>query len=477
MKLGEFTSYQKRVLAILALVNLVNYIDRQVLYPLFPLLRTEFGATYAQLGLLATAFSLVHSFGAFVLGRIADRWSRKKVISYGVLFWSGATFLAGLANSFRSLLFARAMVGVGEAAYTPAATAIISGAFPRSIRARVQGVFDLGMFIGGAAGLVLGGILAERVGWRPAFFIVGIPGLLLGLSILRLPNPPPPARDEQVPLRQILRLPAYAMVLVGGLFLTFAGHTYIAWGATFVHNYKGVGLAEAAVSMGVIVVVAGMLGIIAGAALADRLARRFTWGRSIIVAIGFLVSAPLSFLALETPSKGLFFSLFFLAMFFATWYHGPVTAIIQDLTPPRAHATAMGVYYFFLNLFATVPAFWVAGVIADRYSLLATLRTALAAQVAGAVCFGIVACLIRRQGLYQSAPGSVPSANRPADEAIVLTDVRKEEASVQALAAPLPEQVRSDPQTQRQDEGELKRGGSPGEARGAFESPAWRTTS
>ncbi len=400
MNMPRFTSYQIRVLTVLALVNFVNYIDRQILYPLFPLLAAEFHVTYAQLGLLATAFSIVHSFGALALGRLADRTSRKRVISYGVLFWSGATFLSGLATSFRALLSARALVGVGEAAYTPAANAMITGAFSREIRARVQGVFDLGMFIGGAMGLALGGIIAEWVGWRPAFFIVGVPGLLLALSILRLPEAPRPPREEQIPVGHLLRVPAYVMVLIGGWFLTFAGHSYIAWGTIFVHHYKGFSLAEAGVSMGAIVVVAGALGIMTGAAVADRLALHFPWGRALAVAIGFLVSAPLTFMALQTPSKALFLGFFFLGMFFATWYHGPVTATIHDLIPPRAHATAMGVYYFFVNLFATIPAFWMVGEIADRYGLLAGMYIALAAQVAGGLGFLVVIYLIRRHGLH-----------------------------------------------------------------------------
>ncbi|MBI1941490.1 MAG: MFS transporter, partial [Acidobacteria bacterium] len=196
-----FTSYQIRVLAILTLINFVNYVDRQIIYPLFPLIEADFHLTYSQLGLLAVAFSVVHSVGTLPFGRLADRVSKKKVISYAVLFWSGATFLSGLATSFRSLLTARALVGVGEAAYTPAGTALITASFPRAIRARVQGVFDVGMFIGGAVGIGLGAILAELWGWRTAFFVVGVPGLLLALSIVRLPEVASPPQEKPVPFR------------------------------------------------------------------------------------------------------------------------------------------------------------------------------------------------------------------------------------------------------------------------------------
>src|SRR5512142_3239124 len=176
---SRFSSYQIRVLAVLALVNFVNYVDRQIVFPLFPLLREFFGLSYVQLGMLGTAFSIVHALGALPMGMLADRVPRKKVIGYSLFVWSCATFVSGLAASYRWLLATRALVGIGEAAYTPASQAMITATFPKHVRARVQGMFDTGMFIGGAVGLGLGAVIGERFGWRPAFFLVGVPGLLL----------------------------------------------------------------------------------------------------------------------------------------------------------------------------------------------------------------------------------------------------------------------------------------------------------
>ncbi|MBI4462117.1 MAG: MFS transporter [Acidobacteria bacterium] len=399
MAFPSFTGYQKKVLLILTLVNFVNYVDREIIFTLVPLIQADFALTYAQVSLLGTVFSIVHSLCTLPLGVLADRISRKKVISYGVFFWSAMTFLSGLVPSFRSLLAVRALVGLGEAAYAPAATAIITGTFLREVRARVQGVFDLGMFIGGAMGLALGGILAEWVGWRPAFFIVGVPGLLLALTILRLPEPPGARRDMPIPLRDLLRVPAYMMVLIGGWFITFAAWVYIFWGPTFVTAYKGFRLREAGLILGGTLTLAGVLGVMTGAALADRLARRFAWGRVLIIGIGFLTAAPLLYISFHTPSKATFLVLFFLGSFFMTWYHGPLTATMHDLTPARAHATAVGLYYFFVNFFATTWAPLVSGQVADRYDLLAGLHLALAAQIVGALCFFAVIYFIRRDGL------------------------------------------------------------------------------
>jgi len=298
-----FSSYQRRVLTVLTLINLVNWIDRQIIYPLFPLLKDEFHVSYTQLGWLVAAFSLVHAVGSFGLGCLADRTSRKRVISYGILFWSGATFASGLTGPFRSLLTARALVGAGEAAYVPSANAIISASFPQRIRARVQGVFDLGMFTGGALGLALGGILAQWVGWRPAFFIVGLPGLVLALSVVRLPEPPRAATPQRVPVFDLLRVPAYVLVLVSGWFISFAGYSYVIWGTEFVYRYKGFSLSQAGILLGSVSVLAGILGVMTGAVIADRLAAAFSWGRALVPALGFLVSAPFILGALHAPGK------------------------------------------------------------------------------------------------------------------------------------------------------------------------------
>src|SRR3984957_2157292 len=216
MKFSDFSGKQFRILSILMLINFVNYVDRQIVFALFPSLRHDFGLNYVQLGYLATAFTVVLSLASFPLGMLADRVSRRAVISAGVLFWSGATFFSGLAGSFRSLLIARGMVGIGEAAYTPAGAAVITASFPKEVRARVQGAFDIGMFIGGAVGISLGGIMAASFGWRFAFFIVGIPGVILGLAALRLPESVVAVAKESMRVRELLRVPAFLALLVSG---------------------------------------------------------------------------------------------------------------------------------------------------------------------------------------------------------------------------------------------------------------------
>jgi MFS transporter, Spinster family, sphingosine-1-phosphate transporter len=394
---GDFSSYQKRVLLVLTLINFVNWIDRQIVYPLFPMIQREFRVSYAELGWLVATFSLVHALGSLGLGRLADMTSHKKVISGGIFFWSGATFLSGIAGTFGSLLVARGLVGVGEAAYMPAASSIISAEFSERIRAWVQGIFNLGMFIGGALGLALGSVLAESVGWRSAFFIVGVPGFILALAVLRLPNSPQARVETAAPMFSLLRSPEYLLILVGGWFISFAGYGYVIWGIDFVYKYKGFGLREAGISMGIITLVAGSLGVMAGAAVADRLAAKWYGGRALAPAIGFLLSAPFIVEGLATRHKPSVLASLAVGTFLMTWYHGPVTAVTHDVTPRSAHATAVGMYFFVVNLFATTAASLLIGRIADRYGLPAGMHCAVVSQVAGGVCFLLLVWLIRQR--------------------------------------------------------------------------------
>ena len=402
MKISNFSRTQWRVLLILMLVNFVNYVDRQIIFSLFPAIRRDFPLSFVQLGYLATAFTVVLSLASFPLGMLADRISRRAVISAGVLFWSSATFFSGLAGSFRSLLAARALVGVGEAAYTPAGAAVISATFPREVRARVQGAFDTGMFIGGATGIALGGVMAQSFGWRPAFFLVGVPGLILGLTALTLPKSVvlPPSHGKKMSLGELLRVPAFVALLVSGWFGSFAGYAYIVWGPDLVQEYKGFSAREAGLALGLVIVVGGAVGISTGAYLSDRMARIRPWGRAVIIPVGFVLAAPAIFYALHSTGKVHFLLAFGLGAFFLSWYHGPLTATIHDLVPSRGHATALGFYYLFVNLLSMAIAPIVIGRVADRYGLITALHIPILAQLVGAAFFVVVIRCIRRHGLH-----------------------------------------------------------------------------
>jgi predicted MFS family arabinose efflux permease len=294
------SSYQIRLLAVLALINFVNFAARQVFVPLIPLLREHLHATDAQLGSLQTFLLVVLAAGSIPFGFFADRFSRKGIIAIGILFWSVATFVGGLAPNFIFFLVARAFVGLGEAAYAPAAQSMISGAFPQERRAVAQAIFASGMLLGAAGGHVLGGIIGPRYGWQEALFIVALAGILPGIALFWIEEPPRGPRSEVVPIARLLRVPAFLAMICAGICITFSSVSLLTWSTDFAVSYKDFTLREASVSLAVIGLLSALCGVLTGGFVADRLHRSFSYGRIVAVVIAFLLAAPLLLLAIQT---------------------------------------------------------------------------------------------------------------------------------------------------------------------------------
>jgi MFS transporter, Spinster family, sphingosine-1-phosphate transporter len=392
------SSYQIRLLAVLALINFVNFAARQVFVPLIPLLRDHLHATDAQLGSLQTFLLVVLAVGSIPFGFLADRFSRKAIIAIGILFWSTATFAGGLASTFIVFLVARAMVGLGEAAYAPAAQSMISGAFPQERRAVAQSIFASGMLLGGAAGHALGGIIGPRYGWQEALFIVAFAGIAPGMALFWIDEPPRGHRSEVVPIGRLLRVPAFVAMIFAGICITFSSVSLLTWGTDFAVNYKDFSLREASVSLAVIALLSAVSGVLMGGFVADRLHRIFAYGRIVAVAAAFLLAAPFLLLAIQSEEKPTVLIGLFVAGFFMSWYHGPVTAVLHDMMPRRAHATSVGVYMFATQLFGGLGPH-VVGKISDLHDLQLGLQIAVAVMVCGALLMLLVIHFIRRDGL------------------------------------------------------------------------------
>ena len=396
-----FSFAQVRLLAVLALINFVNFADRQVLNPLVPLLRAHFNVTDTQLGSLQTGLLVVLALLSIPSGYFADRFSQPKIIAAGVLIWSLASIASGLAPTFAMLLIARAMVGVGEAAYAPAAQSMISDSFSFDNRALAQSIFASGMLLGGAAGLALGGIMGIRHGWQHAFIVVGIAGLIPGLFTLKLKEPPRRPRSEAGSIRELLRVPAYVAMIAAGTCITFSSVSLVTWGVDYAMSYKDFSLREAAVSLSIIALLSLILGALTGGIVADRLQRRLVYGRIIVIALAFLVAAPFLLLAIQSDEKWVVLTGLFVAGFFMSWYHGPTTAVIHDLTPQRSHATAIGVYMFVTQLLGALGPQLI-GRISDNSDLQIGLQAAVAVMVMGSLLMLLVIHFVRRDGLHSS---------------------------------------------------------------------------
>jgi MFS transporter, Spinster family, sphingosine-1-phosphate transporter len=392
------TSSEYRLLAVLALVNFVNFAARQVFVPLIPLLRTHLGVTDAQLGSLQTSLLIVLAIGSIPFGLLADRLSRKAIIFFGVVCWSLATFVGGMAQTFTFLLFARAAVGLGEAAYAPAAQSMISGAFPQEKRASAQAIFATGMLLGGAAGQALGGIVGPHYGWQFAFFVVAVAGLIPGIAVFGLEEPPRGPRCEVVPMSRILGVPAFVAMLAGGACITFASVSLLTWGVDFAVTYKDFSLRQASVWLAVIALFSLVCGVLFGGFIADLLQKRFAFGRIIAVAAAFLLAAPFLLLAIQSDEQLMVLAGLFIAGFFMSWYHGPVTAVIHDMMPRRAHATSIGLYMFVTQLVGGLGP-QIVGRISDLRDLQFGLQIAVAVMVCGGLLMFLVIHFIRRDGL------------------------------------------------------------------------------
>ncbi len=388
-----------RLLAVLALLNFVNFADRELLNPLVPLLRQHFSCSDTQLGSLQTVMLIVLALASIPFGFLADRFSQPKIIAFAVFFWSVASITGGLAPTFSLLLVARGFVGLGEAAYAPAAQTMISDSFSYEHRALAQSIFAAGMLLGGAAGFALGGILGARYGWQITVIIVGAVGILPGLTAFHLPQTPRRPRSELTGIWQLLRVPAFLALIVAGTCIAFSTVSIVSWGADYVKNYKDFTLREAAISISVITLLSLIMGVLSGGYFADLLQKRYSYGRILVIAAAFLAAAPFLLLAIQSDEKWVVLMGLFLSGYFMSWYHGPVTAVIHDLTPQRAHATAIGIYMFVTQLLGALGATLV-GRISDISDLQIGLQAAVAVMVFGSLLMMLVIYFVRRDGLH-----------------------------------------------------------------------------
>lgn len=400
----KIAGWQWRILLVLTSINLLNYFDRLLVVPMFPTLKGEFHINDAQLGILASAVLLVDCLTALPAGYWSDRGPRQKIMAAGVWVWSAATFLSGAAPSYGALLAARGAVGVGEGAYAPGGTAIITATFPARLRARMQSIFSLGMMVGGVLGLASGGLLAEWIGWRHSFMLVGLPGVVLGIAIKRLRVRGARRSEETHPAWGLLRIPAFVAVLGGGLFVAFSSAAFISWSPVFLTRYHHLSMAKASAGLALLVLASSSVGVLLGGYLADRLRERWRWGRVVTVCAAILMATPFLYFAVQTDSLGTFYVCISLATAALSCYHGPTTAIIHDLTPHHAHAFAFALYMFVIHFFGDAAAPALVGLVSDRTNLRHALLLGVAANLVSGLCFAAATWFMERRGRAGSQP-------------------------------------------------------------------------
>lgn len=374
-------------LILLLSINLFNYVDRQVLAAVEPLIRDYFGATQAQMGWLATAFLVSYMVFSPLFGWLGDRTSRWMLVAVGVILWSLASGGSGMATSVTILLLTRCCVGIGEAAYAPVAPTILSDLYPVAIRGRTLSWFYLAIPVGSALGYVVGGQIATLAGgasnpdaWRWPFYAVVLPGLLLGAwaFFMRDPRRGTPeaaaARAKKTRLADylvLLRIRSYVLDCAGMTAMTFAIGGIGFWMPSYIYEFrlnKTVDLGTINMIFGGITVVAGFVATLAGGMAGDALRKRFPGSYFLVSAAGLLAGFPMLLLVLWTPFPYAWVFVF-LAVFCLFFNTGPSNTVLANVTPPGIRATAFAINIFVIHALGDAISPPLMGWIADEWNM------------------------------------------------------------------------------------------------------------
>ena len=383
----QFARLGRRALAVLTLINLFNYLDRWIVAALAESMKhSELRLSDTQLGSLMTGFIIVYMIAAPLFGSLGDARSRTRLLGLGVAIWSVATALAGLATSYASLFAARAAVGVGEAAYGTISPALLADYFPRERRGRVFAVFFAAIPIGSALGYIVGGLVDHYFGWRQAFFVAGVPGLVLAALALRLYDPPRGAQDAvgaaipgghgpslggaaRAAYAALLRNRPYVLTVLGYAAYTFAIGALAFWTPSFLERARGIPKAQATVQFGAIVVVTGFIGTYAGGWIGDyflRVSRQaYLWVSGVVT----LLAVPLTLVALAAQQAAVYWPAIVAAELCLFASTGPINSAIVNVVSPHMRATAVALSIFTIHLLGDVPSPSLVGALSDARSL------------------------------------------------------------------------------------------------------------
>src|SRR5216110_2303709 len=297
---------------------------------------SELQLSATELGSLMTGFIIVYMLAAPVFGSLGDTRSRTRLIGLGVSVCSVATALAGFARGYGSLFAARAAVGIGEAAYGTISPALLADYFPRERRGRVFAVFFAAIPIGSALGYIVGGLVDHYFGWRQAFFVAGVPGLVLAALAVRLYDPPRGAQDSAGGVT-----PGANAVSLGYAAYTFAIGALAFWTPAFLERTRGIPQARATVQFGAIVVATGFIGTYVGGWIGDyflRVSRQaYLWVSGVVT----LVAAPLTLVALAAPHPAVYWPAIVAAELCLFASTGPINSAIVNVVSPHMRATAV----------------------------------------------------------------------------------------------------------------------------------------
>lgn len=361
------------VLAMLVVVYVLNFLDRQIVSILAVPIKAEFHLTDAQMGWLGgLAFGAVYSILGIPAAWLADRFSRKRIIATALVLWSGFTAVCGLTQNFAQLFIARMGVGIGEAGGVAPSYSLISSWFPPQSRARALAVYSLGIPIGAAAGTFIGGLLAAD--WRRAFVLVGLVGMVVAVPFLLFVREPE-GREAKAATpgitgiagiaRMAAAKPSFWLLSIAAGCTSLVGYGILFWFPSFLVRSFHFDLPQAGRFIAMVTLLGGMVGISAGGILADRLGRLRKSAYALIPAVAFLISAPLYALGLLAPSPAVAFWLFLVPQALSLIWFGPLVTAVQHLGPARSRSQMSALFLLVNSLIGLGLGPWFFGKVSD----------------------------------------------------------------------------------------------------------------
>jgi predicted MFS family arabinose efflux permease len=359
---AESPRYRGLVLAMLLAVYTLNYVDRQIVGILALPIKRELQLSDSQLGLMSgLAFAIFYSTLGVPIARLADRFNRVRIVAGALVIWSGFTAMCGLAGGFASLFLARIGVGIGEAGGIAPSFSLVADYFPPDRRARALAILTLGLPLGTAIGLFVGGFLAVHYGWRSAFLAMGVVGLVVAPVLLLVVREPRrgrldagPAAAGPVPslaavFRTMRGKPTFWLVALGSATASMLTYGLGFWLPSFMQRSHGLDVGETSRFLAAIALTGGVAGTLLGGFLSDHLGQRDRRAYCYVPAIAFVVALPALLGAITVGSLPLVFALLLVPQALNYVWTGPSVAVIQNLAPPTMRTTASALYLLIVN--------------------------------------------------------------------------------------------------------------------------------
>ena len=366
-------------LAVLFAINLLNFYDRSIFGAVAEPIRKQWNLSDAQIGWLATAFTLLYAIVGVPMGRLADTRKRSRLLALGVGAWSLLTALSGWTWNFASMFAARLGVGVGEAVCAPAGNSLIGALYPAQKRGRALSLFMLGLPVGYFSGAYISGQVAAAFGWRMAFFVACVPGLLVAALATRVLDPPRGAAEASAhasrahtgsPYWTVLRIPTICWIIANGALYNFNSYAYVTFLPAYLSRYHGQTLRQSNTEFAIIWGISGVVGLLFGGWVADRISHKSKSGRLVVGGVSLLLSAVGVCVSLNLASGQVtgFVVILGAAVTLAYLYYPCVYATIQDVVQPGLRGTAMALYFFAMYLLGGSFGPVVVGRLSDYYA-------------------------------------------------------------------------------------------------------------